>query len=513
MRGVRGAGFWAGAAAGTVALLVAAVWRANGGPPSPPELVFDAIVASTPGRIEARAISGLRHLAKPLLLAVSSAALLIGAALAGLVAGAAGPRDASADAAGRWRWLRSLAWAFPFLAAQVAFAGSGSPARTDGILPGVLAQVVFACVLLLLRWEPRPSTDAGPAVSRRALLRRALLAGIGVIAGASAAALARGIILRSRRAPVDVAAVTPPSPPTGLFARPELATFVAEEVTPTIKFYRVSKNAIDPEVARAAWQLDVRGLVAQPQVLRLDDLERLPRVERYHTLMCISSEIGDGLIGNASWTGVRLMDVLDLARYDARTRFVHFRSADGYVESIPVDQARDTLLAYRMNGAPLEDRHGFPLRALVPGTYGMKNPKWITRIEAAEGPALGFWSRLGWNPSATPKTFSRIDVPRGRAIVKGDAVVAGIAYAWNRGITRVEISDDDGGTWRPAELRPALSPNAWTLWAVAWMPRRHGAQTLLVRATDGTGEVQTAEVKEPFPSGVSGYHRVPVTID
>jgi DMSO/TMAO reductase YedYZ molybdopterin-dependent catalytic subunit len=426
-----------------------------------------------------------------------------------------GPTNTGAAAAGvplLRRWLRSLAWAFPFLAVQVGLAGTASASRGDGTLPGVVAQAVFVAVFLLLRWQPQPA-GGDAAVDRRTFLRRGLLAAVGVTAGSLVAVLVRSLLARARLAPADVAAVTPPAAPAGLFARPELDALVAEEVTPTMKFYRVSKNAIDPEVKRDEWQLEVGGVVARPRVLRLDDVERLPRVERYHTLMCISSEIGDSLIGNASWTGVRLMDVLDLVGYEARTRFVHFRSADGYVESIPLEQARETLLAYRMNGAPLADRHGFPLRALVPGTYGMKNPKWITRITAAEGPALGFWSRVGWNPSATPKTFSRIDVPRRRAVIKPETVVGGIAYAWNRGIARVEISDDDGATWHRADLRPALSPNAWTLWAVAWTARRRGDRNLLVRATDGTGEVQTAQVTEPFPSGVSGHHRIPVTVE
>jgi DMSO/TMAO reductase YedYZ molybdopterin-dependent catalytic subunit len=197
----------------------------------------------------------------------------------------------------------------------------------------------------------------------------------------------------------------------------------------------------------------------------------------------------------------------------ADARYVNFTSADGYVESITMEQARDTLLAYSMNGAALEDRHGFPLRALVPGTYGMKNPKWITRIEAAATPQQGFWNKLGWDAGAPPKIFSRIDVPRIRTVSLKETLVAGIAFAGNRGIAAVEVSDDDGRTWREAELRASLSPNSWTLWALVWTPRALGDHVMVVRATDGRGALQSPDIQSPFPSGVSGYHRVTLTAE
>ncbi|MGH2361747.1 MAG: molybdopterin-dependent oxidoreductase, partial [bacterium] len=259
--------------------------------------------------------------------------------------------------------------------------------------------------------------------------------------------------------------------------------------------------------------LAVGGLVGRPLELGINDLKRLPRLERYHTLMCISNEIGDGLIGNASWGGVRLMDVLDLAQVSGDARHVNFLCADGYVESISMDQARATLLAYAMNRGPIEDRHGFPVRALVPGTYGMKNPKWITRIDAAASPEQGFWNKLGWDAGAPLRIFSRIDVPQARVVALGDVVLGGIAFAGNRGISKVEISGDGGQTWSETDLRAPLSANAWVLWATVWRPGRIGDHVLAVRATDGPGTVQSPEIRSPFPSGVSGYHRVTITVE
>jgi DMSO/TMAO reductase YedYZ molybdopterin-dependent catalytic subunit len=192
---------------------------------------------------------------------------------------------------------------------------------------------------------------------------------------------------------------------------------------------------------------------------------------------------------------------------------VNFTCADGYVESISIEQARNTLLAYSMNGAALEDRHGFPLRALVPGTYGMKNPKWITKIEAAAAQEQGFWNKLGWDAGAPPRIFSRIDAPRVRIVPQGQVVLGGIAFAGNRGISKVEVSDDDGRTWREAELRSALSPHAWVLWAMVWTFSRAGDHVMAVRAMDGQGAIQSPEVRTPFPSGVSGYHRVTLTVE
>ena len=181
------------------------------------------------------------------------------------------------------------------------------------------------------------------------------------------------------------------------------------------------------------------------------------------------------------------------------------RASDGYADSIPLDRALadGTILAYEMNGAPLNSTHGFPLRLIVPGIYGMKNVKWITRIEAVPYDFKGYWQARGWDDRAVYKTMSRIDVPQ--KTVTADAAIAGIAFAGDRSIAKVEVSTDGGKTWEPAQVKPALSPYCWVLWHKDWTGASAGAHILLVRATDAQGIVQTSQHAPPIPDGASGY--------
>jgi DMSO/TMAO reductase YedYZ molybdopterin-dependent catalytic subunit len=162
-----------------------------------------------------------------------------------------------------------------------------------------------------------------------------------------------------------------------------------------------------------------------------------------------------------------------------------------------------------MNGEPLSGVHGFPLRLLVPGIFGMKNVKWITRIEAVNVDFKGYWQKRGWDDKAEYKTMSRIDTPD--SSVKGGATISGIAFAGDRQISRVEVSTDSGKTWETAELKPALSPYSWVLWHKAWAPQQKGKLSIKVRATDGRGDLQTSQYTAPDPSGATGLHSIIVT--
>ncbi|MFY9572113.1 MAG: molybdopterin-dependent oxidoreductase, partial [Blastocatellia bacterium] len=181
-------------------------------------------------------------------------------------------------------------------------------------------------------------------------------------------------------------------------------------------------------------------------------------------------------------------------------------ASDDYTDSIPLERAMadGTLLVYEMNGEPLTPDHGFPLRLLVPGIYGMKNVKGITRIEAVDYDLKGYWQRRGWDDRAEYKTMSRIDAPD--STVRGETTIAGIAFAGDRGIGKVEVSTDGGVSWEQAEIKPALSPISWVLWRKPWNPARAGKHKLVVRATDGRGQTQTSQYATPAPSGSSGYH-------
>ena len=280
-------------------------------------------------------------------------------------------------------------------------------------------------------------------------------------------------------------------------------------VTPNDAFYTVSKNFFDPVVNGESWRLNVDGLVETPLELTLDEIRAFPPEESMNTLMCISYELGDELISNARWLGTSLQTVLERAGVRPEATHIQFTGADDYVESHSLVYAQDprVRLVWEMNAEPLPPKHGFPLRLLAPGRYGIKNPKWITRITLIEGNIKGYWQQRGWAQEGFIQTMSRIDVPgAGIRQAPGRTQVQGIAFAGDRGIERVEVSTDDGGSWSEAELAEEFAPLAWRFWSFEFdaTPEEH---TLRVRATDGTGAVQTAEENPPLPDGATGYHR------
>lgn len=296
---------------------------------------------------------------------------------------------------------------------------------------------------------------------------------------------------------------------TGLF--PEIDN-LALEITPTKDFYEVSKNPFDPQVDATRWRLEIAGNIQLPYSLGLDELRELPSIEQHATLECIDNKVGGELIGNALWRGVRLKELLERAVLKEGVVDIVLRASDDYADSIPLDRALadGTLLAYEMNGEPLNAAHGFPLRLIVPGIFGMKNVKWIKRIEAVNYDFKGYWQRRGWDDRAPYKTMSRIDTPHGKA---GSRVtVAGIAFAGDRGVSKVEVSTDGGKTWSGAEVKEPLSPYSWALWRKEFDSLEPGKRALVVRATDGTGETQTSRRVPAAPDGTSGHHSVTVEI-
>ena len=280
-------------------------------------------------------------------------------------------------------------------------------------------------------------------------------------------------------------------------------------ITPTADFYVVSKNIFDPQVDGDSWRLTVDGLVERPLELSLADLQALPTTTDTNTLICISNRVGDQLISNATWSGAQLREILERAGVQPAARFLKFTSADDYTESLPLDAALDenVRLVWLMNEEPLTRKHGYPLRAIIPGRYGMKNSKWITQITLQEEETRGYWVQRGWSLTAFIKTMSRIDVPgRGSHTVPGPSGVRGIAFAGDRGIDHLEVSLDDGETWHEARLEQLLSPFSWTRWQYDYEAETQG-YTLRVRATDRNGVLQTMERTDTLPDGASGYHR------
>jgi DMSO/TMAO reductase YedYZ molybdopterin-dependent catalytic subunit len=286
------------------------------------------------------------------------------------------------------------------------------------------------------------------------------------------------------------------------------------EVTSVADHYQVSKNIFNPSVPERNWSLKITGLVERELSFTLDDLKALPSVERSSTLICVSNRVGGDLIGNSVWTGVPLRELLAMAGVRPGVEKLVLRAADNYADSFPLGSAmhEGVIVAYLHNGEPLTRDHGFPARLLIPEIYGMKNVKWLQEIELSpDAGFLGYWQQRGWSDAAIVKTMSRIDTPEATRLEDGSAAIGGIAWAGIRGVSKVEVSFDGGESWREAELKPALNGLSWNLWAYRWQAES-GQVEVMVRATDGTGEVQSAEVRPPLPDGASGYHRLRVRV-
>jgi len=278
----------------------------------------------------------------------------------------------------------------------------------------------------------------------------------------------------------------------------------------------VTKNVIDPNVDAGIWRLEIGGLVEEPHSYTFEQLQNLSHIDQESTLMCISNQIGAGLMSNAVWQGVPLRDLLQASRPLPGAVEVFLNGVDGYTDTFAIEKAMEptTIVAFAMNGEPLPFRHGYPARVVVPGLFGEKNVKWVTRIDVIDHDGKGFYEQQGWGPNFVIPTRSRIDVPEGgRPLPAGvPTTIRGVAFGGNRGISRVEISTGDGVTWRQTQIDYPGTRLSWALWSADWTPAQPGTYRLLVRATDGTGAVQTPDFRDIVPQGATGYHRVAVQV-
>lgn len=288
-------------------------------------------------------------------------------------------------------------------------------------------------------------------------------------------------------------------------------------ITPTDEFYVISKNFSDPDNDRGAdWSIDVDGLVFEKLTLNQQDLEALGGTTFISTMLCISNPVGGDLIGTAEWTGVPLATVLNEAGVGDGAFKVKFESVDGYSTAIPVDRAMmpEPHIVWAMNGEPLPESHGAPVRMVIPGLYGMKGPKWLTKITLTEDDYLGYWEQRDWTDTAIVKTMSRIDTPAARDVVNaGPVLIGGIAFAGDRGVSAVEVTVDDGESWHEATISEEPNPDgiAWVIWTYDWQATS-GSHAIMVRAIDGDGAVQTSEPAPELPDGASGWHRIEVGV-
>ncbi|HEY4871796.1 MAG TPA: molybdopterin-dependent oxidoreductase [Candidatus Dormibacteraeota bacterium] len=279
----------------------------------------------------------------------------------------------------------------------------------------------------------------------------------------------------------------------------------ASEVTDVNDFYVVSKNiAGDPVVNASTWRLNL-----PTRSLTYAELLAVPSQQQELTLECISNDVGGTLISNGIWKGPRVTDVLALTTVPSDAVWMLMESADGYTESFHLRELTpDHLLATHLNGAPLTPQHGFPARFLFPGHYGMKQPKWVTRIRFSASDQPGYWENNGWDELAIVKTMSRIDRPAdGIALAAGSIQFGGIAFAGSRRISAVELSWDNGRSWQAAELHAEFAPNAWRFWQLT-ASLAAGHYKVSVRARDGEGTLQTSKTAGTLPNGADGYHSI-----
>jgi DMSO/TMAO reductase YedYZ molybdopterin-dependent catalytic subunit len=328
---------------------------------------------------------------------------------------------------------------------------------------------------------------------------------------------------------------------------------LAYDVTPAGLHYLLIHYDI-PVVDPVAWRLTVGGRVGKELSLSLDELRERPATTLAVTLECA----GNGraklsprplsqpwlleAVGTAEWTGVPVRALLQEAGVQDGAVEVAFRGLDRGIEggeeqlferSLPIEEAlRDeVLLAYEMNGAPLPPQHGFPLRLVVPGWYGMTSVKWLDRISVIDEPFEGFQQARGYrlrqSPDEQGEPVSRM-VPRSLMVppgipdfatrertlaAAGPERIRGRAWSGQGTIERVEVSTDGGGSWRDATLGPQPTRWAWCGWEIEWTPPGPGEYELCCRATDGAGGVQPLEAEW----NLGGYannevHRVRVVV-
>ena len=293
-----------------------------------------------------------------------------------------------------------------------------------------------------------------------------------------------------------------------------------------------------PAVDPASFQLEITGAVERPLTLSLDALRARPKVDMPITFECagngrallkprpVSQPWLTEAVGTAEWGGTALGPLLEEAGasetaiellFSALDRGIEGGEAQSYERSLPIPEVRDAILAYEMNGEPLPPQHGFPLRLVVPGWYGMQNVKWLTRITLLEEAFSGFQNSVAYRmydedgepgEPVTRMLPRSLMVPPGvpdfmtreRRVEPGAVTLIGRAWSGQAPIERVEVSTDGGSTFDAAVLEPALGPHAWRGWQFEWQAME-GEYVLSSRASDSAGNTQPLDP----PWNLKGY--------
>jgi len=377
----------------------------------------------------------------------------------------------------------------------------------------LLVQAVFA-LALSPRYNPAASSPARarPDASRRGFIEKSAVVLLAAVAGIMSLG-GIGSVVSSPIAPTGGSQAIDLKDAPAIFGDPRLAPLVDSEITPDDSFYRVAIDIIDPTVDSSTWSLTVNGLVGNPKTYTYEQVQALPQTSLYNTFECVSNEINGNLIGNAKWTGVKLSDLFqDVGGQQSNASYVVFYSVDGYSVAIPLAKALmpDSMVAFLMNDQPLPVSHGYPLRAVIPGLYGMMSAKWIRQISLLDSSYQGYWQTRGWSNTGTVNAVTFITTPESGSQVSlsqngGSIIIAGYAYAGDKGVSKVEVSLDNGQTWQLGQLKKPLSNTTWALWAYEWQSPSQAEHFVYARVTDGSGQVQTSDISDTFPNGATGY--------
>ncbi len=429
-----------------------------------------------------------------------TAGVLVGGAVAGFSLGFGPAPQVGTAAAAAWVVVMGVMWG-----AGVGWAWSRL--QRPAVLPAAAAEV--------------PAVEV---IDRRTLLVRLGSASATLTVAGAALGLALGRHGQGRATAAAEKTGPPPlqppqEPPVSLPERQGAvmpAPGTRPEVTPLSEFYRIDIDLEPPVIDGETWRLPITGLVDNPQTLRLEDFYDGSLGEPQHlfiTLSCISNEIGGDLISTTRWTGVPVRRVLERVGVRSEAAYLEISSEDGFHEIVPLELiASDEriMLTYLWDAKPLPVPHGYPLRIYIPDRYGMKQPKWITHLEVVDEYRPGYWVERGWSREARVRTTSVIDTVAVDAVVERDGrklvPIGGIAYAGDRGISKVQVQVDGGG-WTDAELRPPLSDLTWVIWRVDW-PFAAGRHTFAVRCFDGTGALQVTSPSPSHPDGATGIDEV-----
>lgn len=275
-------------------------------------------------------------------------------------------------------------------------------------------------------------------------------------------------------------------------------------VSPFEEFYNTDIAEFDPDLSAEDWSMTITGEADRELTVSFEELTDMPTEHRFLTLRCVGEDLNGHKLDNAVWTGTPIRPLLEKIDPEGECDCVMLHAEDGYYVQFPVPALEDGFLAWGMNGRPLPQSHGRPVRILIPGHWGEVNVKWLSEIELLDEETDGYWEERGWHGTGPVNTVAKIWSDT--VLDTGTVEVAGHAYAGTRGVERVEVSTDGGDTWVDAELsEPLPGEDVWRQWRHEFEPA--GSHEVVARAIDGDGNRQQEERTDSFPSGAAGWVR------